>query len=312
MKVLISDKSSPACGEMLRNAGHEVDEKFGLDAAALRAIIGGYHGLIVRSATKVDAALISAAGQMKVIGRAGSGVDNIDVPAAKARKIVVMNTPGANSNAVAELVLAHMLALSRNYYLAVESLKQQRWDKSKFKGVELLGKTVALLGYGRVSRKVAEKCRALGMSVVCYDPKLRKEFTDASGLTVMADLERTLREADFVSVHLTKRADTLNFIAGAQFKMMKKGVFLVNCSRDGIVNQADLLSALESGIVAGAALDVYDHEPPEEFTLISHPRVVCTPHIGASTEEAQENVGIMIAEQFIEFFEGKPPRNVVD
>ncbi|RMH79142.1 MAG: 3-phosphoglycerate dehydrogenase [Calditrichaeota bacterium] len=312
MKVLISDKTSPVCAEILRQAGHDVGERSGISPEELKEIIRYYDGLIVRSATKVTADIIAVADRLKVIGRAGSGVDNIDVAAASERNIVVMNTPGGNTNAVAELALGHMLMLSRDLYTAVDSLKNERWEKKKFHGREIIGKTVGLLGYGRVSRTLGKKCLALDMRVLCYDPKIRKNLVDADGIELTASPEALFAHSDYLSVHLTKKPETLNFVARPQFEQMKKGVFFINCSRGGIVNEKDLLWALEEGIVAGAALDVYETEPPTDFELIHHPKVVCTPHIGAATHEAQENVARAIAEQFVDFFAGKGARNRVN
>jgi D-3-phosphoglycerate dehydrogenase len=312
MKILISDKSSPKCAEILKTAGHEVDEIYGLSAEELKNIIGIFEGLIVRGATKVTAEIIDAAKKLKVIGRAGTGVDNIDLKAATAKGIVVMNTPGGNSNAVAELALGKMLMLSRSLYEAIASLKDERWEKKRFKGTEITGKNLGILGYGRVSRLLAQKCQALGMQVFCYDPKIRKDILDESSLKIVSSLNEVLSKADYLSVHLSKREDTINFISRAQFQRMTPGVYLVNCSRGGIVNEQDLLWALDEGIVAGAALDVYDEEPPKDFKLIKHSGVICTPHIGAATEEAQQNVSIIIAEQFVDMFAGKGIRNTVN
>ncbi len=312
MKVLITDKTSPKCAEILRNAGHEVDEKFGISKEELLKILPEYHGLIVRSATKVTADVIAAGTRLKVIGRAGSGVDNIDVEAATRKGIVVMNTPGGNTNAVAELALMFMLGLGRHFYAAVHSLKAQKWEKKLFSGNEILGKTLGLLGYGRVSRSLAKKALALGMQVMCYDPKIKKNLIDEDGIELVADLDAVLANSDYLSVHLTKKPATVDFVNRELFAKMKKGVFLVNCSRGGIVNEADLLHALNEGQVAAAALDVYENEPPIDFQLIQHPKVICTPHIGASTREAQENVAIQIAEQFVDMFAGKGIRNAVN
>lgn len=312
MKILISDKSSPKCAEILKAAGHEVDEIFGLPPEELKNIIGIFDGLIVRSATKVTADILNAAKKLKVIGRAGTGVDNIDVKAASLKGVVVMNAPGGNSNAVAELALAYMIMLSRSLYSAIHSLKDERWEKKGFEGTEITAKTLGILGYGRVSRLLAKKCRALGMEVLCYDPKIRKDILDEDSLQIVSSLEQALSSADYVSVHLSKRADTADFISRAQFQRMKRGVFLVNCSRGGIVNEEDLLWALEEEIVAGAALDVFSAEPPADFKLIKHPRVIATPHIGAASEEAQENVAVLIAEQFVDMFAGKGIRNAVN
>ncbi len=311
MKILISDKSSPSCEKILREAGHSVDVKTDLSPQELKNIIGEYHGLIVRSATKVTADIIQSARNLKVIGRAGTGVDNIDLEAARKRDIVVMNTPGGNSNAVAELVLAQMLNLSRDLFTAVASLKEGAWEKKKFKGFEISGKMLGLLGYGRVSRLVGQKALALGMRVHCLDPKIHRNLLDADGISLVCEPQELLIGADYLSVHLSRREDTRNFLSTAQFQKMKRGVFLINASRGGIVDEKALLQALNEGIVAGAALDVYETEPPVDFELIRHPRVICTPHIGAATYESQEKVAVMIAEQFVDFFAGHKPQNAV-
>lgn len=312
MKILISDKSSPKCAEILHKAGHEVDEIFGLSPEELKNIIGIFDALIVRGATKVTAEIIQAAKKLKVIGRAGTGVDNIDVKAASTRGIVVMNAPGGNSNAVAELVLGQMLMLARSLYDAAHTMKEARWEKKRFEGTEIIGKNLGILGYGRVSRLLAQKARALGMQVRCYDPKIGKDLVDEASLAVVSSLEDVLSWSDYLSVHLSLREDTQNFISRAQFQRMKRGVYVLNCSRGGIVNEADLLWALEEGIVAGAALDVFEKEPPTDFTLAQHPQVIAMPHIGAATEEAQENVSLIIAEQIADMFAGKGIRNAVN
>ncbi len=312
MKILITDKTSPKCAQILRDAGFTVDEKFGISKDELLQIIGNYEGLIVRSATKVTADVIAAARNLKVIGRAGSGVDNIDVQAATEKGILVMNTPGGNTNAVAELALLLMLGAARNIYNAVASLKAHKWEKKKFSGHEIKGKTLGLLGYGRVSRNLGKKALALDMQVLCYDPKIKKNLVDEDGIQLVADMGTVLSRADYLSVHLTKKPETINFLSDDEFAQMKDGVFFINCSRGGIVNEKALLTALNEGKVAMAAVDVYEKEPPEDFTLIDHPNVICTPHIGASTKEAQENVAVMIAEQFVDFFTGKGIRNAVN
>jgi len=311
MKILISDKSSPACGNIMREAGHTVDEKFGLPPEDLKKIIGEYEGLVVRSATKVTADLINAAKKLKVIGRAGSGVDNIDVKAAAAKNIIVMNTPGGNTNAVVELTLAYLLALGRFLYPASASMKDAQWEKKKFTGTEVLGKTLGVLGYGKIGRQVAIKARCLGLEVICFDPYVGREIIDQFGVRLVADIEELLKRADYISIHVPKTAETTNFLSKKEFQKMKKGVFLINCARGGIVNEADLMWALDEGIVAGAGFDVFDPEPPTDWKLVKHPKVMCTPHIGAATVEAQENVGTMIAQQFVDMFAGKETRNVV-
>ena len=312
MKILITDKTSPKCAQILRDAGFTVDEKFGISKDELLQIIGNYEGLIVRSATKVTTDVIAAARNLKVIGRAGSGVDNIDVQAATEKGILVMNTPGGNTNAVAELALLLMLGAARNVYNATASLKAHKWEKKKFSGHEIKGKTLGLLGYGRVSRNLGKKALALDMQVLCYDPKIKKNLVDEDGIQLVADMGTVLSRADYLSVHLTKKPETINFLSDDEFAQMKDGVFFINCSRGGIVNEKALLNALIEGKVAMAAVDVYEKEPPEDFALIDHPNFICTPHIGACTKEAQENVAVMIAEQFVDFFTGKGIRNAVN
>lgn len=312
MKILISDKSAAVCGNLLREAGHDVDENSGLAPDELKAIIGQYHGLIIRSATKVTPEILDAADNLKVIGRAGTGIDNINLAAATEKGVAVMNTPGGNSNAVAELALAKMIMLARSMYIANASLKDHKWEKKSFKGTEISGKTLGLLGYGRVSRLLAGKALALGMTVLIHDPKIRKDLVDSDGLTLVSTREAVLNAADYLSIHLTKRADTAGSISSEAFAAMKDGAYLINCARGGIVDEDALLAALDSGKLAGAALDVFENEPPTDFRLVDHERVICTPHIAASSKEAQEKVAVMVAEQFIDFFAGRPAENIVN
>ena len=311
MKILISDKTAPKCAEILRAAGHEVDEEFGISRDELQSIIPNYHGLIVRSATKVTKEIIGIAKNLKVVGRAGSGVDNIDCVAAEEKNIVVMNTPGGNTNAVAELTVGYMFALSRDLYNTSKSLKEERWDKKKFMGVEVLNKTLGILGYGKIGRSVALKSKCLGMEVLCFDPYVGRDIIDQFSIRLVADIAQVLSVADYISVHVPKKPETLNMISKEQFQLMKKRVFLINCARGGIVDEKALLWALDEGIVAGAALDVFEVEPPENFSLVKHPKVICTPHLGAATHESQENVAVKIAEQIADMFAGKGIRNAV-
>jgi len=311
MRIIISDKTSAKCPEILRNAGLTVDEKYGISADELGTIINNYDGIIVRSATRITAKLLEKTTRLKVIGRAGTGVDNIDVAAAKAKNIIVMNTPGANTNAVAELALALMLMLARRLHEAVNTTKAGGWEKKNLVGYELSGKSVAILGYNRVGRLLTRKCRLLGMETVCFDPKINKNITDSERLEIKASLDATVENADFLSVHLTKSPATENFLNWDVFRKFRKGAVLVNCSRGGVVNESDLIRALNEDILSAAATDVYSQEPPTNTEFLNHPRLICTPHIGASTVEAQENVGILIAEQFVDFFSGKGARNTV-
>jgi D-3-phosphoglycerate dehydrogenase len=311
MKILISDKTAPKCAEILRAAGHEVDEEFGISPDELKSIIPNYNALIVRSATKVTREVVGMAKDLKVIGRAGSGVDNIDCAAAAEKNIVVMNTPGGNTNAVAELTIGYMFALSRDIYNTSKSLKEERWDKKKFMGVEVLNKTLGILGYGKIGRSVALKSKCLGMEVLCYDPYVGRDIIDQFSIRLVANIEQVLSVADYISVHVPKKPETQNMISKEQFQIMKNGVFLINCARGGIIDEKALLWALNEGIVAGAALDVFDVEPPADFTLMKHPKVLCTPHLGAATREAQENVAVKIAEQIADMFAGKGIQNAV-
>ena len=311
MKILISDKASPKAAQILNDAGHEVDEKFGISPEELLEIIADYDGLIVRSATKVTREVFNQAKNLKVVGRAGTGVDNIDLDAAAEKNVVVMNTPGGNTNAVAELTVGHMFTLSRDLYNTSKSLKEERWDKKKFSGVELLNKTLGVLGYGRIGRSVAIKCKCLGMEVICYDPYVGRDIMDQFGIRLLAEMDELLAKADYISIHVPKKPETQNLISKDQFNLMKKGVFIVNCARGGIINENELQWALDEGIVAGVALDVFETEPPTDFTLLKHPKVLCTPHLGAATKESQDNVAIKIAEQFVNMFAGKGIQNAV-
>ena len=279
----------------MRAGGLVVDEKIGMSPEALEAAIGDYEAVVVRSATKIRAQHVAAAKSLKVIVRGGVGVDNIDVAAAEAEGVRVMNTPSASSTSVAELALALMFSLARQIPRADASMKSGAWDKKTFaKGMELEGKTLGILGVGRIGRALARKAAALGMVVIGADPALGAEGT-VDGLTLLAP-DDVYRRADFISLHLPKVAGTPATIGPLQLAQMKKGVFLVNCARGGVVDEAALCAALESGKVAGAALDVFEVEPPKDLRLVGHPQVIATPHVGASTVEAQSRVGLEVAE----------------
>lgn len=312
MKILISDKTDPIAARILRENGHEVDEKTDLTPEELKNIIGQYDGLIVRSATKVTREIIEAAANLKVIGRAGSGVDNIDVQAATEKKIVVMNTPGANTNGVVELTLGYIFALNRNLYNASQSMKEGKWEKKKFKGTEALGKTLGVVGYGKIGRQVAIKAKCLGMEVLCYDPMVGRNIIDQFGVKLVKNFDELLEKSDIISIHVPLNDTTRNMFNKEVFMKMKKGVKLVNCARGGIVNEKDLLWALNEGIVAMAGIDVFEKEPPEDLELVQHPNVICTPHLGASTVESQRNTAEMVANQFVDFFAGRGAQNQVN
>ena len=299
-KVLISDKLSPAAVDIFRSRGIEVDQKTGLSPADLRAIIGDYDGLAIRSASKVTKELLESATNLKVVGRAGIGVDNVDVPAATARGIVVMNTPFGNSITTAEHAIALMFALARDIPQANASTHAGKWEKSKFMGVELTGKVLGIVGCGNIGTIVANRAQGLSMRVIAYDPFLSLER--AKDLNVeKVELNELFARADFITLHTPLTESTRNLIDAKAMAKMKKGVRIINCARGGLVVEEDLLVALESGQVAGAALDVFKDEPAKQNALFGNDKVVATPHLGASTTEAQENVALQVAEQMADF-----------
>src|SRR5216684_766602 len=299
-KVLISDALSPRAAEILTARGIEVDLLPGLPAEELKARIAGYEGLAVRSATKVTKGLLARAEKLKVIGRAGIGVDNIDVAAATQRGIVVMNTPYGNSITTAEHAIALMFALARQLPAADRSTQEGKWEKSRFMGVELAGKTLGVVGCGNIGSIVANRAVGLHMKVVAYDPFLSPERAVALGVEKV-ELDGLFARADFITLHTPLTDATRNIIDAAAIAKMKPGVRIINCARGGLIVEADLKAALDSGHVGGAALDVFVTEPPKDNPLFGHENLVATPHLGAATSEAQENVALQIAEQMADF-----------
>ncbi|WP_308912037.1 phosphoglycerate dehydrogenase [Pseudokordiimonas caeni] len=299
-KVLISDKMSPLAEQTFKEAGVEVDYKPGLTKEELVAIIGEYDGLAIRSATKVTPTILAAAKNLKVIGRAGIGVDNVDVPAATNAGVVVMNTPFGNSITTAEHAIALMLALAREIPQANASTHAGKWEKSGFMGVELTGKTLGLIGAGNIGSIVADRAQGLKMKVVAFDPFLSAERAADLGVAKV-ELDELFKRADFITLHTPLTDQTRGIIGKAAFEKMKKGVRIINCARGGLIDEAALKDALDSGKVAGAALDVFAEEPANENVLFNHPKVICTPHLGASTTEAQVNVALQVAEQMAEY-----------
>ena len=300
-RVLISDKLSPRAREVFERRGVEVDVKPGLDAEELKAIVGDYDGLAIRSATKVTADVLEAGnGALRVVGRAGIGVDNVDIQAATAHGIVVMNTPFGNSITTAEHAIAMMLACARQIPAADASTQAGKWEKSRFMGVELFGKTLGLIGAGNIGSIVADRAQGLKMKVICFDPFLSDERAKAMGVE-RVDLDTLLGRADFITLHTPLSETTRNLIDADALAKCKDGVRIVNCARGGLVNEADLAAALDSGKVAGAAFDVFVDEPAKENVLFGRDNVVCTPHLGASTAEAQENVAVQVAEQMADY-----------
>jgi len=299
-KVLISDKMDPKAAEIFRAAGVEVDEKPGLTRDELKAVIGGYDGLAIRSATKVTADLLAAAPSLKVIGRAGIGVDNVDIPAATARGIVVMNTPFGNSITTAEHAIALMFALARELPQADASTQAGKWEKNRFMGVELTAKTLGLIGCGNIGSIVADRALGLKMKVIAYDPFLTPERAVDLGVEKV-ELDQLLARADFITLHTPLTDQTRNVLSAENLAKTKKGVRIINCARGGLIDEAALKAALDSGHVAGAALDVFVEEPATGNPLFGAPGLVATPHLGASTTEAQVNVAIQVAEQMADY-----------
>jgi D-3-phosphoglycerate dehydrogenase / 2-oxoglutarate reductase len=299
-KVLISDALSRRAADILTARGIAVDFLPGLPAEELKARIGGYEGLAVRSATKVTSGLIERAAELKVIGRAGIGVDNIDVGAATQRGIVVMNTPYGNSITAAEHTIAMLFALCREIPAADRSTQAGKWEKSRFMGVELTGKTLGIIGCGNVGSIVAERALGLRMKVIAFDPFLSAERATGLGIEKVS-LDALLPRADFITLHTPLTEATKNLIGARAIAQMKRGVRLVNCARGGLVVENDLAAALDTGHVAGAAIDVFADEPALKNPLFGRDNVVATPHLGAATAEAQENVALQIAEQMADF-----------
>lgn len=299
-KVLIADKLSAQAIDVFKQRGVEVDVKTGLSPEEQLKIIGEYDGLAVRSATKATAELIKAAKKLRVIGRAGIGVDNVDIPAATANGVVVMNTPFGNSVTTAEHAIAMMFALARQIPEASASTHAGKWEKNKFMGVEISGKVLGLIGAGNIGSIVADRAQGLKMKVIAYDPFLSVERAQQMNVEKV-ELEDLLKRADFITLHTPLTEGTKNILNKDSIAKCKKGVRIINCARGGLINEADLKVALESGHVAGAALDVFEVEPAKSNPLFGMENVVCTPHLGASTNEAQENVAVQVAEQMADY-----------
>jgi D-3-phosphoglycerate dehydrogenase len=301
-KVLISDALSPAAVQIFKDRGLEVDfqPKLGADKEKLAELVGSFDGLAIRSATKVTPKILEKAKNLKVIGRAGIGVDNVDIPAATAKGIIVMNTPFGNSITTAEHAITLMLALARQIPQADASTQAGKWEKNRFMGVEITSKTLGVIGCGNIGSIVANRAIGLKMKVVAYDPFLSPERALELGVEKV-DLPELIRRADFVTLHTPLTDKTRNIIDAPALAAMKKGVRIINCARGGLVEENALRAALDSGHVAGAAFDVFTEEPATANPLFGHPNVVCTPHLGAATTEAQENVALQVAEQMSDY-----------
>ncbi|MBE9546086.1 MAG: phosphoglycerate dehydrogenase [Proteobacteria bacterium] len=311
-KVLVSDTLANEGIEIFKNVpGIEVDVLTDLTPDKLKETIKDYDGLAIRSVTKVTSELVDKADKLKVIGRAGIGLDNVDVDAASKRGIMVMNTPGGNTITTGEHAISLMLSLARNIPQASASMKSQKWEKKRFMGAEVYNKTLGIIGIGRVGSIVADRALGIKMNVIAYDPFISPEAAEKMGITLVT-VDELLKDSDFISVHAPMTKETKGMVDAAAFAKMKDGVFIINCSRGGIVNERDLYDALVSGKVAGAALDVFEEEPTTNWDLVSLDNVIATPHLGASTDEAQRNVAIAIAEQIVNYLTNGTIKNAVN
>lgn len=311
MKVLISDKLSSQGKDILKNRGLEFDEKTDLTPEQLKEVIGKYDGIIIRSGTKLTKDALANPGRLKAIARAGVGVDNVDVPVATEKGIVVMNTPGGNTVSTAELTFSMILALSRKIPQAWDSLRKGEWKRSKFAGVEVRGKTLGIIGLGRIGTQLSQYAKAFEMKVIACDPYVSPERAEQVGVE-MADLDRVISESDYISIHTPATSETRGLINRETIAKMKPGARIINCARGGIVDEEALLEAIKDGKVAGAAIDVWSQEPPAGNPLLELENVVATPHLGASTKEAQDNVALEAAELMCDFLLAGKVRNAVN
>lgn len=308
MRILITDGLEADAVATLRKV-HDVDVSE-LDSKQLLAAIPAYDALIVRSRTKVTKELIAKATRLKVVGRAGVGIDNIDVEAAHARGIVVVNAPTASTTSVAELAIGHMISVSRHLPDADRSVKEGKWEKSKFEGHELAGRILGLIGSGRIGGEVAKRAKAFGMRVLAYDPYLQPQIAQTLGIEIV-ERERVLQDSDYISIHAALTPETRGMIGSNELSSMKRTAYLINCARGEIVQGAALAQALKAGTIAGAALDVFEREPPRDNSLLTAPNIVFTPHLGASTKEAQARAGAIIVDQVLKVLSGQKPEFAV-
>jgi D-3-phosphoglycerate dehydrogenase / 2-oxoglutarate reductase len=302
MKILICDKTEQEYIEQMRGAGLTVDVRDDITPEELPNVLPAYDGMVVRSRTKVRQPLIDVCPNLKVIVRGGVGLDTIDHEYARSKGIVVMNTPHANSASVAELTMGYMFMLARSLYKATSTLKAETWDKKSFIGDEIGGKTLGIIGYGNIGHETAQRAMALGMKILAYDP-----YVNSHNGVKLVTLDELLAQSDYISLHVPKTKETANMIGAEQFAKMKDGVRIINCARGGIINEDALYEALTSGKVAGAALDVFAEEPPTDWKLLKLDNVIASPHIGASTKEAQDRIGAEVAQKLIDFAKKMQP-----
>jgi len=315
MKVIVTDEVSESGLQLLQEDPRiKVDVRLGLKTEELHELIGGYDAIITRSGTQVDEELLKRAGRLKIVARAGVGIDNVDVDSASQRGIIVVNAPFGNVNSAAEHTLALLLSLCRNVTVANGSLKAGEWKRAPFTGSELKGKTIGIIGLGKVGGRVALRCKAFEAEVITCDPYISEKRAEDFGVRLLT-LDDIVRLSDIITVHTPLNEETRNMITAEHFERMKDGVIIVNCARGGIFEEEATLAALESGKVAGAAFDVWSQEPPKTETLkklIGHPRMVVTPHLGANTFEAQKNVAVDVSREIINYIDGKPLANAVN
>ncbi len=313
MKVLISDNLSPVGAKILQEAGLDVDVNTGLPPEELKKIIGQYDGLVIRSSTQVTTDLLESATKLKIVGRAGIGLDNVDIPAASQKGIVVMNAPDGNAITTAEHAISMMMALSRNIPQATASLKEGKWEKKKFMGREVSGKVLGIIGIGRIGGIAASRAQGLKMKTIAFDPHLPKDMAEKIGVELVS-LEELARRADYITVHVPLTKETKGIVSTDFFKNMKKDAMFIDCARGGVCDEEALYNALVEGEIAGAALDVFATEPvtKENCPLLQLDNFICTPHLGASTSEAQENVAVIIAEQIADYLKKGAVTNAVN
>ena len=310
-KIIVSDKLSPEGVKILEDAGFKVDCKYKLSPDELKTVIGDYQGIVIRSGTKLTSDVIEKGDNLKVIGRAGVGLDNVDIEAATKKGIIVMNAPGGNTISTCEQTFALMLAVARNIPFAHISLKEKKWERSKFKGTELYSKVLGVVGLGRIGKEVVKRAIVFGMEVLVYDPFISEDVAEKIGVK-LASLKEIWKKGDFITVHTPLTEETKGLISDKEFSQMKPSAFVINCARGGIVDEEALYEALKSKKIAGAALDVYSQEPPFESKLLDLENLIVTPHLGASTEEAQINVAIEVAHCIKDALLGKAIKNAVN
>jgi len=310
-RILVLEGITERGAEILRGEGWTVDLEKALPPAGLVQLVPPYDAILVRSGSRMTAEVIDAARSLKVIGRAGVGVDNVDLAAATRRGVLVMNSPGGNTVSTAELAVALMLGLARNLAPADAAMKGERWDRKSFAGVELFGKRLGVIGFGRIGREVAARCRAFGMEVQAFDPFVSPAVADQVHVKLRS-LEEVLQTSDYLTLHTTLTKETKHLLGKDAFAKVKAGVRIVNAARGELIDDDALLAALESGRVAGAALDVHAQEPPKDWRLVKHPKVLALPHLGASTKEAQERVGTDIAQQVRDYLKGGAIQSAVN